>query len=539
MSEVMVKDNQRRSPVSSVPDEVLDLILTAVQSIDIKYLARSVRVSRRWYLVGTKLLWLNVVLNYAEISTFCKCIEVNLPVPQFRRSLVDSRLRNLTVHGSIEAERFSFQHTAQSHRTLHDLSRILPKLSGLQSFSFNHSNTTADPWSLDQMTDEIVVSLVEELPASLQHLEINCPTVYFRRDPSAPCLCALISDRLAGLYSLRLSWPRLCPQLLRAASPTLSYAVIDACKSDLRAGLKPCGAEDQIHMSWDQVQARMGNQCRRAIATFVTALKEKCAIREHYPMLKQFTVLEPYHFWPQHSHHQWFLLNVHSIKEIDSSSYVNSLSTTCYPIWPTGFINEALDASNQFSFILRTCIHEACHDTVTSREHDCSSQDRIGGKEAICNILEGKATWTSDNLHSRRPCHILDNASLTIPYILKKSEWEATYRNHRRKVLRENNEMTFFHHDPDIVSSLTLEGLQLFHSTHGVKAKEAGADYVWWLEKKLGQNVLWACQFPGGIYSLDAGGQVVDLIQPDCFTTYKAEIEKVQTDIIFDEVVTE
>lgn len=521
------------SSIERLPDEILTLVLAAVRHDNVKHLARAIRVSKHWSHVGNQLLWHDVVLNYTMISSFCRCIELNIHVPDFRQRLLDDGLRSLTIHGSIEAERFSFQHTAHSHRTLHDLSNVLPKLSGLQTFSFNHSNTSADPWSLDQMTDEIVVSLIEELPASLRHLEINCPTVYFRCPRTTPCLCEILARRLEGLVSLRLAWPRLCSALLECRSSTLKYAIIDTCKPDLRAGVKHCKVDDQGHLSWDQVQARGNNLSRRAVAAFLETLKEKCSTRDWYPCLDKFTVLEPYHFMPQDSHYQWFSLNVHSIsgESVDSGAGKH-LQTICYPVWPTGFVNETLEASNEYSFIIRTCDDGPHLDHTAIAEHDCSSSDKVTDKQTICELWEGEAGWISDTLHSRRPKHIIQGQPRTHVRLISKPQWEERYRTHRRKVLRDQNEMNFFHHDPDTVASLTLEGLQLFHSTHGVKAKEAGADYIWWLERKLKVNVLHARNFPGGIYQINQDDQLIEKVNMSCFTSYGDEIKKVQSDII-------
>ena len=40
--------------------------------------------------------------------------------------------------------------------------------------------------------------------------------------------------------------------------------------------------------------------------------------------------------------------------------------------------------------------------------------------------------------------------------------------------------------------------IQAFRQRYDVKPKELGADIVWYLERRLGRNVLWAREFNGG-----------------------------------------
>lgn len=511
--------------INELPDEIFTLILSAVRDADVKHFAATLRVCRRWYEFGEDLVWRHVVLTKKDLFKFTESVSKHQ-----HGSPLCERLHSLTIYfGRYMLSKYKV--TSDNFIAIDTLAQLLPAMKILSTFSFNHVLDPGNPWATAQSTDDNVLKLVKCLPASVQNLEINCPTIYFKQHTSETCLCDCISNRIEGLHSLRLVWPRICSRLFCRPSSTLQNFAINACKSDLRPGIRECYLADiNGGMSWDELQEQASRTSKHTIHDTVSKLREPDAIRKLFPRIKKLLIIEPYHFI-RRSSHQWFLLNVHSVVEESGDSQDGfHLRTESYPIWPTGFLCD--DSFDLPQFILRRCLHSKNDSRNQDSKHDCSDLDLITPPYIIWRLLEGECSWKTIENGRRLPCwtpRTLDEAT-KLRVVQDKAQWEQFYSQHRAQHLalftRRRRHYPGF--DPDEGNFETWPGIQQFHRTYHVKAKAVGADYLWYLEGKLGHSALWGRVFEGDFT------EYLSELREDQFTSVAQEIVEVQKDIPID-----
>lgn len=513
-----IDTRQSKLSLQELPDEILVFILAAVRQLNIGDLTTTLRVCRRWHEIGNRLIWRRAVLTRRNISPFTE----NVSKWQ-RRSHLSQRIQSLTVNIGHEIPR---NRTSSDHVTgMRDLPLLLPGMSNLKTFSLRIEASPSAPWTAAHTTDEMILNLVRCLPYSVQHLAIDSSTVYFRKRTGDTCLCGAIAARIEGLRSLRLAWPRICSKLLSRSSSTLEYLVINACKLDLRPGIRECRVADEWgSMSWDELQQQANTISANTIQAFLSEIWQPGFIRSLFPRIYNLVVVEPYHF-AHSSNYDWFLLNVHVIvAHPGTEQHELQLLTTSYPIWVTGIFSDLdpLSAQN----ILRRCVHSVIDGSSKNTEHDCSTSDIVGTPRAIWDMLEGDAGWTTTETGHRQPRHIPCPAEecLLRETLRSKPQFEKFYQNHRSQVLTRYKERHGVHaSNPDAYYVGTWLAIQRFHLRHHVKAKRVGADYLWYRERDLGHSMLWGRTFEGGIRD-----HLYEL-HKDKFTTVAEELERFQS----------
>lgn len=507
-----------------LPNELLILILIELRSLGVRYLASALRVSKTWYDLGERLLWRHVTLDHDRILPFVRTVTQELQPSRYGTRPIHERIQSLTINTSrsAEGETFAVPEGPDSHRVLHELTLLLPNLNKLRSFSFYHFSNSADPWSSYQLTDENVLSLIEGLPASVENLTVKAPTVYFLRSRNQPCLCELISQRIEVLHSLRLMWPRLCPRLLQHPSSNLRKVVIDTCRLDMRPNIRGCDTASSRSMSWDERRRHETSMSKDAVTAMLGALKTTLQRPNLFPRLTKFIIFEPYHF-PPSCNVKWFILNVHSMTRNQDDNCTDSrLVTKCFPAWvatvafgqPTGGP----------CFIIRQCMHETNDSRNHDTKHDCAETDIIGQRGAVLKHLESDPPSTSDkpseDIKSKIQCTLEYQAyrNRQLPSCI---DLRRYYRDTRVKYIDSSYFVA-----PDDMQCESLSELQYFHQYFGVRAKDAGADSIWWLESKLGHSAIWAREFEGGLYQDENASP---LVEAD-FTSIAEQLRTVQRD---------
>lgn len=500
--------------ISKLPPELLGLILLTVYKNDgSRSLANALRVTRYWHEVGNAILWQHLILADSSIEKFANVVGRVDDKP----SPID-RIDSLTLEIVSPDEGNCTQNPFA--RNMHKLALLLPSMTSLHSFSVTSRYGVYSPWLTKQATDDVIIDLVSRLPGSIQHLEIDLQIAYFPRLVPQSCLCEVISERLEGLQSLRLRWPRVCSKLFGRPSTTLTHVSMDYTGAGMSPYVRGCtSARSNSRMSWDELQQQSHRLSQAAVRDVLSPLRANP--QKFMPHIQHLVIIEPHHFWPLRSNHQWFLLNTHIICEARSPRLV----TTSYTVWPTGFVEDG-----QYQFIIRYCTHDKPDQSRQDLNHDCSDTDRHGSGRAMCRIFEDTAGWATNDTGARRPLTTQRKVDLDIASIfLNKPQWQALYKQKREaELFLEFNDEFIREPGPTADLEADIEAVKDFQRDRKIKAAMVGADYIWFLEERLGHNVLCARIHPDGFPN-----ESDEMIQ-ERFTSSKDLLREVQRDVPWD-----
>ena len=218
---------EKPRPINAFPNEVLELVLAQVKRnacIDGDSTFVNALVTRcRWRDVGEKLLWTDVSVTTQSLAKFCS--STSTMIATVRTFTLTVHLRDMRA-----GERYEIvKHSENSSRVSPDWNRpssvtsefwavleMLPsaivKMDQLESFSFVVTGTGGIGF---RIRSNDINAILEALPPTLRHLEIDTQCYWDRSDPPSHHICHSISRLLPNLHNLRLEVGRLCDRIFQ------------------------------------------------------------------------------------------------------------------------------------------------------------------------------------------------------------------------------------------------------------------------------------------------------------------------------------
>ena len=420
---------------SEIPIEVLDIFIHTCLRDD--HLRRTTRltdilcVCRRWYDVGIRLIWQDIILrkgstmlrlsSVPECSNLAPVKSLTVTFSPFEPELLPDPMTYTLVEGNEFVDRNGNKDTRELWAGLMALQTIIPDMSNLISFSFyvRESPTMQSPIGF-WLEHRQLFHLVDSLPLSIRYLELDTKSRENTKSADQDFdICKMISQRLPQIEHLRLRLNRLCANII-IASESLKTAVINMLYWDYETMTRQCGEVDFIQGDRWALNEEAGHRTLTGLIEHTT--NQLPAL----PNIDKLTVIDS----QIRKEGRYDIINVRDVM---------TAKTTVSPI------TNALIGGGSYPIV-----------HLRYRGEDGTVKDVVGHMDNIEELLEGPA-WCNTPSGSRFPVAFKDSAEG------RGYRW-AEYNNYRTKaeiLEKENGWHVPFFGDERNVDGLLVEPFEV------------------------------------------------------------------------------
>ncbi|KIW33861.1 uncharacterized protein PV07_00677 [Cladophialophora immunda] len=206
------------------PAELLRLVLHHLK-VDLyanssNALLKTLRVCRLWRDMGYQVLYTDISMTAFQLATFAKSSPIGQTLTRTLSITIpcNDPVRSTPYPNDFDIpDSIALKYTEYMQKAIRSIPRIVQGMLRLESFSVVVPTRPPKNWTLSKAVQRAIPEILQALPDSLKHLEIDAVgSSSFRRCmPFTPHYCPFLRERMSSLSNLRLRVPALCRGLFR------------------------------------------------------------------------------------------------------------------------------------------------------------------------------------------------------------------------------------------------------------------------------------------------------------------------------------